>query len=129
MKIRTIILSAALCIAFAPAVHAGTKIMATGPGSRSYPNFGSPQKLDCNILNANKTAKPVTIEVMDYNGIVTDTSGPLVLPPYTGATLTSVTDPYAAWCRFTVDGSPKKYRAGAAYSNATEGYTTYTPAQ
>jgi hypothetical protein len=125
MKIRTIVLSAVLFATSAPAVYAGSKIMATGPGGRNYPN---PQQLDCNILNANKTAKPVTIEVMDYSGIVTDSSGPLVLAPSTGASITA-TDPFASWCRFTVDGSPKKYRAGAAYSNATEGYTTYTPAQ
>jgi hypothetical protein len=107
-------------------VHAGTKIMATGPGQKDYP--GS-QTLDCNILNANKSAKAVTIDVMDYLGNVTDTSGPLVLAPQTGATVTGTAPFTSAWCRFTVEGSPKKWRAGAAYSNATEGYTTWTPAQ
>jgi hypothetical protein len=125
MKVRTIILSAVFFAASAPAVHAGTKIMATGPGARTYP---STQQLDCNILNANKTAKTVTIDVMDYFGNVSASSGPLVLNPQTGASQTD-TGFGGAWCRFTVDGSPKKYRAGAAYSNATEGYTTWTPAQ
>lgn len=126
MKIRTIVLSAILLAASAPAVHAGTKIMATGPGSRFYPQQ---QQMDCNILNANKSAKTVMIEVMDYDGTITDTSGPLVLAPQTGASLTATGFLNTSWCRFTVEGSPKKYRAGAAYSNATEGYTTWTPAQ
>lgn len=126
MKIRTIIVSAALIATSVPAVHAGTKIMATGPGSRFYPGE---QQMDCNILNANKAAKTVIIEVMDYDGAVSDTSGPLVLNPQAGASLTATGFLNTSWCRFTVEGSPKKYRAGAAYSNATEGYTTWTPAQ
>ena len=125
MKIRNIVLSAALVTALAPAAHAGTKIMATGPGSRFYPTS---QQLDCNILNANKTDKPVTIDILDYSGNVLVTSGPITVASYTGAT---VSDPSnsSAWCRFTVDGSPKKYRAAAVYSTATHGYTTVTPAQ
>ena len=125
MTIRTMILAAVLLATSAPAAHAGSKIMATGPGNRIYPNT---QQLDCNILNANTSAKGVTIDVMDYSGVVVDTSGPLTLAPYTGASVTA-TNLYASWCRFTVDGNPKKDRAGAAYSNATEGYTTFTPAQ
>jgi hypothetical protein len=124
MKIRSIILSALLLTTLAPAAYAGTKIMATGPGSRFYPTS---QQLDCNILNANKKDKLVTIDIMDYFGNVVVTSGPILMPPYTGATASDNLGS-SAWCRFTVDGNPKGYRAAAVYSTPTAGYTNVTPA-
>jgi hypothetical protein len=105
---------------------AGTKIMTAGPALMSYPNFTG-NTLHCNILNLYPNPRPVTIEAIDYLGTVTDTSGPLVIAPSTGASL-PVTNTQAARCRFTVDGSPKKYRAAAAYENGSR-YTIVVPAQ
>ena len=108
-----------LMLAAAPA-YAGPKIMASAPASNGYP---TPQDLRCNILNLNKTAKPVTIDVLDYSGNIVSTSGPLVLAPSTAASHLA-TDPFSsAVCRFTVEGSTKKYRAVATYNNGAS-YTT-----
>jgi hypothetical protein len=101
-----------LTFAAAPAAFAGTKIMGTPPAARYYPND---QQLDCTLLNVNKTPRPVTIEVIDYDGNVEATNGPLTLDPSTAATASDNTG-LGAWCRFTVDGSTKKYRAAAVYS-------------
>lgn len=116
-------IAALLVLATAPA-YGGTKIMASAPAERDYPNFSMPQNMRCNILNLNKTAKPVTIDVLDYSGNVVSTSGPLVLAPSTAASHLSG-DPFgvAAVCRFTVEGSTKKWRAVATYDNGTR-YTT-----
>lgn len=115
---------AALCLA-APA-HAGQRYMASAPAQRSYP---STQTLRCNILNLNNTAQSVVIESMDYNGIATSTSGELVIAPQTGASHVAV-DSFgdSAYCRFTVNGSTKNFRAVAVYDDATQ-YTTANVAQ
>lgn len=123
---KTFLVAAVFMLSNAPLAHAGTKIMATGPANRVYPSFPY-QSLQCNILNANKTPKPVTIEVMDYYGNIVDSSGPLVLAPQTGASITN-SNLDGSWCRFTVDGSPKKWRAVAIYGDATK-YTTVNIAQ
>lgn len=119
----TLLAAVLLALVNASAAQAGTKIMASGPASRLYPTL---QELDCNILSANKVGTSVTIDVMDYVGNVVTTSGPLFLSPFTGATVTD-TSFDGAWCRFTVDGNPKKFRATAAYRNGTS-YTTVNPA-
>lgn len=115
-----------LTLGTSSAAIAGTKIMSTGPGALYYPTF-SGNTLHCNIVNLYSNARPVMIEAIDYLGVVTTTSGPLVLNPGTGATL-PVTDGSSARCRFTVDGSAKKYRAAAAYENGAR-YTIVVPAQ
>lgn len=115
-----------LTLCASSAAVAGTKIMSTGPAALYYPTF-SGSTLHCNILNLYTTPRPVTIEAIDYLGVVTTTSGPLVLAPSTGATL-PVTAGTSARCRFTVDGSAKKYRAAAAYENGAR-YTIVVPAQ
>lgn len=119
-------LAIVLTLCASSAAVAGTKIMSTGPAQVSYPSFLG-NTLHCNILNLYTTPRPVTIEAVDYLGVVTDTSGPLVLAPSTAATLTVVSN-NTARCRFTVDGSAKKYRAAAAYENGSR-YTIVVPAQ
>jgi hypothetical protein len=111
---RSFLAAAALAVATASAAQAGTKIMATAPANRTYPNFGG--QLNCNILNMNKTARPVTIDIMDYAGNIIDTSGSQTLNPQQGLSIGDAVNT-VAWCRFTVDGSTKKYRAAAVYSN------------
>ena len=118
MTARTIFASALLLLCGASAAHAATKVMGVGPASRFYP---AGQTLTCTILNLNTTTKTVTVEAMDYfGGVVVSGGGPLA--PNAS---TSISDPAGngAWCRFTVDGSTKKYRAAALYDNGTE-YTT-----
>jgi hypothetical protein len=122
MKIgRTLLAVSLLGISIAPAAHAGSKIMASGPAARYYPLT---QAMHCNIVNLHDEAKPVTIDALDYSGTVVTTSGPLVLAPSTAATLLASGDfDQAAMCRFTVDGSTKKYRAVATYNDGAQ-YTT-----
>jgi hypothetical protein len=126
MKIRTILAASLLALSIAPPAHAGTKIMASAPALRSYPI--TTQTLRCNILNLNAVTKPVTIDTLDYSGTITSTSGVINLPPSTGTSFVA-TDSFgeAAYCRFTVDGSTKKYRAVATYDDGTY-YTTAHPA-
>jgi hypothetical protein len=112
---RSFLAAAALAVAAASAAQAGTKTMATAPANRNYPDFFG--QLNCNILNMNKTPKSVTIEIMSYGGAVVDTAGPQTLAPQQGLTIGDSAN-LVAWCRFTVDGSTKKYRAAAVYSDA-----------
>ena len=113
---RSFLAGAMITLAATSAAHAGTKIMATAPANRTYPLAGT-QQLNCSILNANTTAKTVTVDIMDYGGTVVDTSGSLTLAPLTGITIGDGVG-YVAWCRFTVDGSTKKYRAAAYYTES-----------
>ena len=103
--VRTLLVGAVLTLAGSSAAFAGTKIMATGPAARFYPDFS--QRIDCNILNMNTSAKTVTIDLMDYFGTVLASTGPLVLAPQTGASLGDTVDS-TSWCRFSVEGSTKK---------------------
>ena len=111
---QSFLAAAALAVAAASAAQAGTKIMATAPANRSYPGSGG--QINCTILNMNKTDRSVTIEIMAYDGSVRDVSGPVTLAPQTGLSASDAIND-ASWCRFTVDGSTKKYRAAAVYSD------------
>ena len=113
---RSFLAGAMITLAASSAAHAGTKIMATAPANRTYPVTGN-QQLNCSILNANTTAKTVTVDIMEYGGTVVDTTGPVSLGPLMGITVGDGIG-YVAWCRFTVDGSTKKYRAAAYYTEA-----------
>jgi hypothetical protein len=121
---RTLLAGAALAVAVASTAQAGTKIMATGPAARYYP-MG--QDLTCTVLNQNKTAQDVTVDVMDYYATVVATSGTVNLAPSTGTSQVDTTG-LGAWCRFTVNGSTKKYRAAALYSISGV-YTASIPAK
>ena len=113
---RGLLAGAMITLAAASAAQAGTKTMATAPANRTYPQFAN-QRIDCNILNLNKTARNVQIDLMDYSGFVHATSGPVLLSPSQGTSFGDSTN-QVAWCRFIVDGSTKKYRAAAVYSEA-----------
>ncbi len=111
--VRSLLTVVMFTLAAASAAQAGSKIMATAPAARTYP---SNQQIDCNIINLNTTPKLVTAEVMDYSGVVVMSLGPIELAPSTGVSTGDAAD-FGAWCRFTVDGSTKKYRAVATYKN------------
>ena len=113
---RSLLAGAMMTLAAASAAQAGSKIMATAPANRNYPGPVN-QRIDCNILNLNKTAKDVQIDLMDYSGFIHATSGLITLAPSTGTSFGDATNT-VAWCRFIVDGSTKKYRAAAVYSDA-----------
>ncbi len=122
---RILLFGAALALGGASAAQAGTKIMATPPIVTGAPVVG--QTMYCDMNNLNTTDKQVTFEIMDLAGAVV--SGPLslTLSPGTGQALGS-NAATAAWCRFTVDGSPKKYRGIAIYDNGND-YTVSVPAK
>lgn len=122
MKLGRGFLAAALMtLCAASTAQAGTKIIASAPANRYYP-MPLNQRIDCNILNLNKTAQNVQIDLMNYSGGVIATSGQVTLAPSTGTSFGDSTDE-VAWCRFLVSGSTKKYRAAAVYSD-TGVYTT-----
>lgn len=115
MKLKRMVLAAlALALCGATAAQAGQKIMASPPISNDIPVAGY---LWCDIVNLNKTDKTITIDIMDINGAVV--AGPFtqLLIPNQGTAFSAFGG--AAWCRFTVDGSTKKYRALASYDNGT----------
>jgi hypothetical protein len=108
MKTRILLLTGLLfTLASVSLAHAGTKIMATGPAYRGYPSI---QQLQCNIVNANTTAKPVTIEVMNYSGTAVSLLGPVTLLSFTGLSLTDASFD-GSWCRFTVSPSRETPRS------------------
>ena len=114
MKLGRILLAgAALALCGASAAQAGTKIMATAPIPNNVPVNHT---MFCDIMNFNTSAKDVTVEIMDLNGVIANGPfGPITLAPSTGIAFQNNTGT-GAWCRFTVDGSTKKYRAAAVYS-------------
>ena len=125
MKLGRILLAgAALALCGASAAQAGTKIMATPPIPNNVPVNHT---MFCDIANFNTTEKMITVEIMDLNGVIVNGPfGPIPLQPGQGLAFSNNTGT-GAWCRFTVDGSTKKYRALAIYDNATD-YTVSIPA-
>jgi hypothetical protein len=125
--VRMTVLAGVLALAVATSAHAGAKIMATPPALAAYPAL---QTLYCTIVSLNTNPVSVTIDIMDYFGAVVSTSGSFTLQPTGGLAGSAWGDGSGngAWCRFTVDGSPKKYRAAALYDNGSA-YTTSLSAQ
>jgi hypothetical protein len=121
MRFReTLVATAALALVGSIAAEAG--ILASAP-AEGYPGT---QTLSCNIVSLQTGPKEVTVEALDYDGAVLarDT---LILSPGQGYALPSASG-YAAWCRFTVGGSPKMYRAVAVYEDG-DTYTAAIPAR
>ena len=122
--LKTLMLTAALALLAAPTVHAAQKVMASAPAYRLTNG-----EIYCDILNLNPIPETVNIEILGYAGNIVLSSGPVTLPPNTGTFLGDTSSNSGAWCKFTVDGSPKKYRATAIYDNPSPGmYTSAIPA-
>jgi hypothetical protein len=121
MMKKMLLVAAGFVLSTAVASQAGT--LASAPALGAYPTL---QVIYCDILNLNNTPKPVTIDVLDYFGNVVSTSGSQTVLPSQG-TAWGDGSGNGAWCRFTVDGSAKKYRAMAIYDNGSA-YTVSIPA-
>lgn len=102
-------------------------VLHTAPARSGYPTFAG-RKLSCAIRNLNKGLANVTIEIMDYPGAVLQAFGPVTLGPNEGTTFTDNGSGDSVSCRFTVDGSAKKWRGAALYDNGGD-YTSILPAQ
>lgn len=123
MKIgRLLIAGTVLAMSSVTVAHAGTRIMATAPAERTYP---SDHEIDCALLNLHRVDRTVNVEIMDYFGGIVSTSGPHLVPASQG-TSWGTTSGAGAWCRFTVEGSTKKYRVAAIYSQGAT-YTASVP--
>jgi hypothetical protein len=122
MMKKILMVAAGLALSTTVASQAGT--LASAPALGAYPTL---QTIYCDILNLNNTPKPITMDVMDYFGNVISTSGSQTVLPSQG-TAWGDGSGNGAWCRFTVDGSSKKYRAMAIYDNGSA-YTVSIPAQ
>ena len=120
MRTVPILVASALLASIGGAANAA--VLSSAP-IEGYP---SGQRLSCNIVNLNSMPRMVTIELLDYSGdvVVGDNFG---LQPNQGQSLASDSG-WAAWCRFTVDGSARSYRAVAVYEDDGR-YTTAIPAQ
>lgn len=120
---RIFSLGAAFILCSASAALAGPKYISTAPALRTV---GTTQTLHCDISNLDDDPQQVTIEGMNYAGTVVD--GPYTTSIPGGAAdylQTFAAD--AAWCRFTVNTSTKKFRGIAIYDNAAYGYTITIP--
>lgn len=99
-----------LLLVVAASTNAG--VLVTPPYEFDY----AADEVWCTITNNHnkKVANGVVIDTVDYFGtVVNTTSGDM--PPGSGMALLG--DPNAAYCRFTVPGSTKKFSAGASYSS------------
>jgi hypothetical protein len=101
------------------AAHAG---MLSSAPAQARPH---PEKMWCSIVNVDRTPRHVTIDIMSYAGNAVNGAGVLLLPNEASAVgdLTGG----GAWCRFTVEGSTKKFRATAIYDDGSA-YTVSIPA-
>ena len=114
----------ALAVCSASAAQAA-KVLATAPVLNGTPVV---QTMYCDIVNLNPAPTNMMLEIMDLNGtVVGGPFGPFTLQPDEGFALAEFTGT-GAWCRFTVDGSPKKWRALAVYDDGTN-YTAVINAQ
>lgn len=119
--VRVLLVSAALAGASATATFGAT--LATAPVPNNVPMVHT---VWCDITNIDGVPRDITIDVMDQFGGVVTSSGPVSLPPFAGHAH-SDTSGNAVWCRFTVSGSAKKFRALAVYDDGTF-YTVSVPA-
>ena len=89
--------------------------------------FAGEQML-CDALNAGRTPVQMTVEVRDYSGNTLDSTPSFPLFP--GEVVSEVsTNSAAAYCKFTVVGSPKKIRAQAIYTFDNGFRTIVVPAK
>jgi hypothetical protein len=120
--IKMMCAAAALALGSVPAAQAAS-VLASAPALGAYPTN---QVIYCDIVNLYTAPKNVTIEIMDYFGNVVTSLPTSTLGPNQGTAWGDASG-NGAWCRFTVDGSAKKYRAVAIYDNGTS-YTVSLPA-
>jgi hypothetical protein len=106
-------LAALLALASAAPATARAAILATAPAQSK----ASPGKMWCSVLNLNTTGRVVTVELVDYAGGVVN-SAALMLLPNKGQAIGDASGG-AAWCRFTVEGSSRKFRTAAVYDSGT----------
>src|SRR5262249_10173618 len=112
---------------FALAGSSHAAVLATAPARSGYP-AGSGRTLYCDIRNLNTGNGIVTIDLLDYPGNVIATSGPVTVGPNESYAQSDFGSGDGVSCRFTVSGSPKKWRGVAMYDNGTD-YTVSIPAQ
>lgn len=105
----------ALAVCSASAAHAA-KVLATPPVVNGTPAF---QIMYCDIANLNPTPLDVTVEIMDINGVVVVGPFTQTLAPEEGTAFPE-TSGVGAWCKFTVNGNPKKWRGVAVYDDGTD---------
>jgi hypothetical protein len=122
MKTIRIIALAALAALTAPTVGHAAAVLVSPPLPANLPSV---QTLYCDIVNRDKVARNVTIEIMDGTGTPINTYNTALLPNQ-GDALGDGSGS-GQYCRFTVDGSAKKFRAMAIYDNAAA-YTVSVPA-
>ena len=103
-------------------VHGG--VLVTAPAHAGLPSH---QTMFCDIVNLNTAPANVQVEIMDYSGYVVNSFGDGVTLQPNQAIALADTSGQGGWCRFTVDGSARKYRATAMYHNGTN-YTVSMPA-
>jgi len=102
--------------------HAG--VLATAPAQAAP---GPENKMWCSIVNIDRAPRFVITDILDYAGNVLDSSSSEVLLPNHGRAVGDITG-NGVWCRFTVEGSTKKFRAAAVYDDGSA-YTVSIPAQ
>ena len=119
--LRILAVSALLAGVGGPAAFGAT--LATAPVPNNIPMVHT---VWCDITNIDGVPREITIDVIDAFGGVVTTSGPVLLSPSMGWAHSETTG-LASWCRFTVSGSAKKFRALAVYDDGTH-YTVSVPA-
>jgi hypothetical protein len=82
----------------------------------------------CNIVNISGRARVVTIEVLGPDGGRAAGLDQWILEPMSIAGIESNGNRSPSYCKFTVEGSAKHYRAGIAVLKKDMGYTAALPA-
>lgn len=115
----------AIFSALAGSSHAA--MLVTAPARSGYP-AGSGRTLYCDIRNLNSGNGIVTIDILDYSGNALSSYGPLTLASNEATAFSDGGSGNGVSCRFTVSGSPKKWRGVGIYDNGSD-YTVAIPAQ
>jgi hypothetical protein len=122
MKTWTNLLTTVVCVVL---LCTGTSYAATI--LYTAPCYAGSDVLWCTILNVSPAHRDISIDIMDYDGNVVASSGHFSLSSGNGDALGDWSG-NGAYCRFTVTGSAKLFRAMAIYDSGS-GYTITVPAQ
>jgi hypothetical protein len=124
MKTMKTLLAAASFLSLTATAHAA--VLGTPPTTAA--GF-TDDDLYCNIVNFGNNTVNVIIEAKDFAGSLVIACSHL-LAPGAGAGCLAPVGSAAAYCRFTVPGPARNFRAAAVYVDVmSEEYTAIVPAQ
>ena len=123
-SINRILTVVAATLALSTSAHAAN--LFTAMAEAPY-DLISNEMMYCTVVNASPLPLKLTIQTIDYNGLVVNSTGPVQLQPDEAKSLPGTGK--ASYCKFAVVGSPKSVVSQAVYARISDHrYTAAVPA-